>query len=925
MEPKQLIHEAFSKIHHDISWFMQALREVLTDLGEHEAAQCLDGMQPAEQATPPAAAPARPDAPHISESKRRAHEVHALSIGFQLLNLVEENAAAQARRHRESALGADREPGLWAQNIRQLREAGYSAEEIASALREVHVEPVLTAHPTEAKRPTVLQIHRAIYLLIVQLENQMWTPAERAELQQEVRAQLERLWRTGEIFLAKPEVTSELENVLHYLREVFPGVLAKMDQRLRQAWTAQGFPLEMLDDPDNLPRLSFGNWVGGDRDGHPLVTPEVTRTTLQRLRSEGLALLQSELRNLASQLSLADFHTQAPQELRDAIARTAQRMGEVGRQAVARNPHEPWRQFVNLCVARLPIGDAVPSWAYSHRGELGDDLRFLRRTLLRVGATRLARAMVLPVERQVQVFGFQLAALDIRQNSAYHDKAVSQLLMAAGMPETDFEHWDAARRLAFLDAELRTPRPFAPRRVELGTEARSVLECYKVLADHVERFGTEGTGSLIVSMTRDVTDLLVVYLLAREVGLARHEAGGLVCPVPVVPLFETLSDLDRAPAIIRQFVEHPVTRRSLALQARQRPLVQAMVGYSDSNKDGGILAAQWAVHRAQQTMAETAESLGVEMRYFHGRGGTTSRGAGPTHRFLDALPHGSLRGSFRLTEQGETISQKYANAITATYNLELLMAGVAATTLKHRRRQTEEQPLGDVLDRLADHSSEAYRTLIDQPRFLEYWSEATPIDIIERAAIGSRPARRTGRRSFADLRAIPWVFSWNQSRHYLTGWYGLGTALDIMQRDEPEAFNLLAEKGTRMPFLRFFLYNTETALASVDIEVVRNYASLVKDAELREHFLGLVVKEWELTGQMIDRLFRTPRNQRRPRMLSTIALREHGLKLLHQHQVTLLKQWRDAHATGNFAEADNMLPVLLLTVNALASGLRTTG
>lgn len=902
--PQDLVRSAFDKIGRDYAMLLGDFREVLRDLGEAQAAAALE------------------DTGDVAAEPLPTSEIHALSIAFQLLNLVEENAAAQTRRLREGIEGADREPGLWAQNLRQLREAGFTEAQVAEALRNTHVEPVLTAHPTEAKRPTVLHLHRRLYMALVQLENRMWTDAEREDIHTEIRALLEGLWRTGELFLAKPEVSQELENALHYLRDVFPTVLPKLDRRLAHAWRLAGFDPKTLAEPGALPRITFGNWVGGDRDGHPLVTAEVTRGALARLRREAIALLRKQVLDAAARLSLADYQQAAPEELRAAIHVREAELGAAADEVHVRHFHEPWRLFLNLCALKLHAGDGATAHPiYRQSAELLADLALARRALLAVNGARLVDSVLLPLERSVQATGFQLASLDIRQNSAFHDRALSQLLVAAGMPETDFADWDEARRLSFLNAELRMPRPFAPRRAALGTEAQAVLDCYRVLAEHMERFGPEGLGALIVSMTRSLSDLLVVYILAREVGLLRFEAQGLVCPLAVVPLFETIGDLERAPQILADFVRHPITQRSLAAQGVARPLVQAMVGYSDSNKDGGIVAAQWGIHRAQAALTREAGSLGVALRFFHGRGGTTSRGAGPTHRFLEALPHGSLSGSMRLTEQGETIAQKYANAITATYNLELLLAGTAATALKHAHPEPDEPALASAMDALAAESAAAYRALVRAPGFIAYWSEATPIDALERSTIGSRPARRTGARSFEDLRAIPWVFSWNQARHYLPGWYGMGSGLERLEETNPESFALLCREASRWPFLRYVLLNAETSLASASEHWIGEYAGLVRDAELRDRFSARIMEELRRTGTMIDRLFGAPRARRRPRMLETIRLRDEGLRKLHRHQIALLREWR---AGGDGAD-ERLLPALLLTVNAIASGLRTTG
>jgi phosphoenolpyruvate carboxylase len=394
-----------------------------------------------------------------------------------------------------------------------------SGAEIAALLPSIRVEAVLTAHPTEAKRATALGCHRELYLLLVRSENQMWTPLERRQIREEIKGVLERLWRAGEILIQKPDVTAELRNVVHYLREVFPNALPVLDARLRAAWEECGFDAAEVDAPERLPRLAFGDWVGGDRDGHPFVTAEVTAGTLRQLRSEALALLHERLTNVAARLSLSEL-LQAPRaELLEYVAQLSQQLGDRGEQAVRRNPQEPWRQLTNLIVAQLPPADddaPAASSSYKSPADLLADLRFLRESLLNVGAKRLVDMELEPVMRIVETFGFHLAALDVRENSRTHDIAISQLLEAAALPDTKFAEWDEAQRVAFLDRELLTPRPFAQTDATLPREADGVRSCYRVLAAHLEANGPGGLGSLIVSMTRNVSDLLAVYLLARE-------------------------------------------------------------------------------------------------------------------------------------------------------------------------------------------------------------------------------------------------------------------------------------------------------------------------------------------------------------------------------------------------------------------------
>jgi phosphoenolpyruvate carboxylase len=482
-------------------------------------------------------------------------------------------------------------------------------------------------------------------------------------------------------------------------------------------------------------------------------------------------------------------------------------------------------------------------------------------------------------------------------------------------------------RLRFLDRELRSPRPFLHSTASAGPEADAVLGCYRVLAAHIERNGTDGVGALIVSMTRRLSDLLAVYILAREAGLTKLMPEGLACLLPVVPLFETIGDLDRGSAILRIFIEHPVTRGSLRIQRKKGgPLVQqVMVGYSDSNKDAGILASQWALQKAQANLASIGREEGVVIRFFHGRGGTISRGAGPTHRFLEALPHGALSGDIRLTEQGETIAQKFGNLVTATYNMELLVAGVAATAYDHQFGEEAKHKLEPVLEQLAESSTRAYRRLLEADGFIPFFRQATPIDALEHSRIGSRPARRTGQASLADLRAIPWVFSWNQARFYLPGWYGVGSALKELERAEPEEFARLVAGIRSWPFLHYVLTNIESSIASTDIELMHRYADLVDDAKVRGEIFGMILHEWEQTREMLEKLRGSAMAERRPRMLKTLQLRADALRVLHLQEIDLLRRWRKLHETGDEAAADAMLPELLLSINAIASGLRTTG
>ncbi len=894
------------KIEADSRFLNDCFQEVLNELGSPDLAQALE--------TPP------------SELTREVVRLYAAY--FQLLNLVEENATAQYRRRLESEKGMTRISGLWAKSLLKLKNEGFEEQQIVELLPSLQIEPVLTAHPTESKRTTILEHLRALYLLLVKRENQVWTPQEQEAIRQDIKNQLEIIWRTGEIFLEKPTVQVELQGLLYYLTHIFPQSIPLLDARLRAAWEETGFDPQLLRDYRSLPQIRFGNWVGGDRDGHPLVTAEITRYTLLELRKQALALHEKDLTRLAARLSFSENRNLIPPRLLEKNRELAALIGADSVPALERNPIEPWRQMLNLILLRLPTGSFPKSYHYQTAKGLLTDLNFLYDTLQEIGAARVADTEVAPVLRRIQTFGFHLAVLDIRQNSAFHDKAIEQLLQISGQEDANFADWPEEKRLEFLNRELRSPRPFTRPDMPLPPEAQSVLDCYRVVYHYIQTYGHAGIGAFIVSMTRSVSDLLAVYLLAREVGLVFATEDGLVCRVEVVPLFETIEDLQQSPNILEGWLSDPVTQRSLRFQQQMQslpcPIQQVMIGYSDSNKDGGILASLWNLNRGQRRLTEVGEKYGVQIRYFHGRGGTVSRGAGPTHRFIESLPHHSLRGNLRLTEQGETIAQKYANLITSVYNLELLLAGTMLSTVRQHGVPSKPHPLDPIVNTLAETSCAAYEQLLQSEGFVEFFAQATPIDVIEASRIGSRPARRTGRRTLADLRAIPWVFSWGQSRFYLSAWYGVGTALHDLQMQNPNDFARLCEQAVGYPALRYILTNASSAVFLANVEIMELYASLVEDSRLRERFMHNILSEYRLSRTMLETIYGEPIEQRRPRIASMIEARQPKLIQLHRRQVELIKIWRKLEDRTT-PEAEKLLMDLLLVVNAIAGGLRATG
>lgn len=952
----RLLDDPFDKAEGDLRYLVGRLAEVLTEAGRGELAARLPWIG---EAGPPSLSL---QGPGDDASRPDGELIRVTAICLQLLNLAEENAAAQSQRARDDVSGEApaRDPRLWPEVLAAFAGEGADEQRVLETLRGLRVEPVLTAHPTEAKRTTMLEHYRELYLLLVERENSMWSERERRLADDRVRALLERLWRTGAIHLDRPSVQAELSNVLHYFRNVFPDVIVQLGRRLSQSFSDCGFDRAKLAASDAPPRVTFATWVGGDRDGHPGVTAEVTTAALLRLRATALAVLRERLVALGRKLSLSSRLQPPPESLLARVAELEQRLGapsatpgvaEVAAASRVVNLDEPWRQLCALIVEQLPLDTlaaepsaaslslraGAPARRYTRAAELRADLELLDRALRGVGAARIAEMEVQPLRWLVDSYGFHGAVLDVRQNSGFHDRALQQLLEAADLAaDTPFGDWEEPRRLALLERELRSPRPFCQPDAELGEEAHAVISSYRALAAHIDRFGGDGIGALIVSMTRRLSDLLVVYLFAREAGLASFRADGdapdrgLCCPLPVVPLFETIADLEQGPAVLAAFLDHPVTQRSLAVHARQsgQQRQQVMIGYSDSNKDGGVVASAWSLYRGQRAMLEQARARGVALRFFHGRGGTVSRGAGPTDRFLSALPPGSIDRDLRVTEQGETIADKYANRVTATANLEMLLAGAA----RHSAHGTASSggsshaPAGidEAMSALTRASYRAYRELLEAPDFVAFYRQATPIDVIELSRIGSRPARRTGGATLADLRAIPWVFSWSQARYYLSGWFGLGAGLASLERDAPEHLRVLAQHAISWAPLRYLLVNVSTTVASTHREAMARYAALVSDAAVRARTLGAITDELDRTQAMLERLLGGALTERRPRLSRTLALRREPLFSLHLQQIALLARWRETRANDP-AAADVLFDDLLLTVHAIAAGLRTTG
>ena len=851
-----------------------------------------------------------------------ARAISAQGMWFQLLSIAEQNAAMRQRRQSEVERGYDQLRGTFAQVVTAAARDGIAADDVRAVVANLRVRPVITAHPTEAKRVTVLEKHRRIYRRLVDLEAPRWTPRERRALVENLRTEIELLWLTGELRLAKPTVGQELAWGLYFVNEnlfeVVPELVDKLERALRQAYPADRF--------DVPPFFQLGSWIGGDRDGNPFVTNDVTRRTLFDNRIASLRRYRQRVGDLLHALSLTERASPIAPEFREALARELAASGDAER-IRERNPGEVYRQFVTCMLSKLdgaltsaerrePAPEAA---AYRTADELIGDLRTLEAGLVAGRGGRAAELLVRPVRREVEAFRFSTFRLDVRDNSPRVYAAVAALARGRSPGESPAPVSPAWR--AWLQAEL--ARPLRPDRPAPPQEAAEMVDLFRLIHEVRDCLDREAVGSFILSMTHDVADILGVYLLAKEAGLFADAAGVESCTLPIVPLFESIDDLRRAPEIVRDLLQVPLVRRSVRAQGG---VFEVMIGYSDSNKDGGFLSSNWELAKTQLRLTRLGRECGVPIAFFHGRGGSVSRGGAPTGRAIAAQPAGSIQGRLRLTEQGEVVSFKYANRGTAAYQTELLAASVLEHSLKSEREQAlvPTTEFDEAMEALSGAAHAAYRRLVEHPHLVTYFQAASPVEEIALLNIGSRPARRTGMRTLADLRAIPWVFAWTQNRHFIPGWFGVGTGVGtFLEVRGARGETLLQRMFSDFRLFRLIVDEAEKTLAYVDLELARQYADLVADPWVRQEIFTLVTDEYHRTVDVVHRLTGcTELAERFPQFRQRLASRLPTLNQVNRQQIELLRRYR---ATAAEKPPEDQLAALLLSINCIAAGFGTTG
>lgn len=839
---------------------------------------------------------------------------------FALLANVAEDIHRERRRAIHVDAGEPPQDSSLAATYAKLDLAELNSATVADALKGALVSPVITAHPTETRRRTVFVTqHRITGLMRLHAEGHTQTDDGR-DIDLELRRQVLTLWQTALIRLSRLQITDEIDVGLRYYPAALFEVIPQVNSEIRDALRARWPDAELLASPILQP----GSWIGGDRDGNPNVTAEVVRRATGSAAFTAVAHYLAELTDLEQELSLsARLVSVTPElaELADACPENAR-------------ADEPYRRAVRVIRGRLTataaeILDRQPQHEldlgltrYVTPAELRTDLDTVDASLRAHGSALLADDRLALLREGVGVFGFHLCGLDMRQNSDVHQEVVGELLAWAGV-HPDYGSLGEDERVELLAAELSTRRPLLGERAELSDLARGELGVMAAAAHAVRRYGPAAVPNYVISMCQSVSDVLEAAILLKEAGLLDASGPEPYCPVGISPLFETIDDLHNGAAILHAMLELPVYR---ALVSARGDSQEVMLGYSDSNKDGGYLASSWAVYRAELSLVEVARKTGIRLRLFHGRGGTVGRGGGPSYQAILAQPPGAVNGSLRLTEQGEVIAAKYAEPQLARRNLESLVAATLESTLLDVEGLGEAaEPAYAVLDEVATLARRAYAELVhDTPGFVEYFKASTPVSEIGSLNIGSRPASRKPTESIADLRAIPWVLAWSQSRVMLPGWYGTGSAFEqwIAAGPDSEADRVatLHELYERWPFFASVLSNMAQVLAKSDLGLAARYAELVADKSLRRRVFDKIVDEHRRTIAMHklitghDDLLAD-----NPALARSVFNRFPYLEPLNHLQVELLRRYRSG-------DDDELVQRgILLTMNGLSSALRNSG
>lgn len=861
----------------------------------------------------------RQEMPNLVSDLRMADaNLKAFATYFQLVNLAEEQQRVRILRERanqayQSGVAMDE---TIAAAVEVLVKEGYTAQQVQDTLQQMLIEPVFTAHPTESKRRTMRNILRIISELLHRMNLPSTTSRRLEEIRSEIQSYIVLLWQSDETRDRKPTVMDEVRNSgLYFFENTLFDLLPKIYEELEMA-LAKHFPNFEFVIP---PFLRYGSWIGGDRDGNPNVTNTITKETLIAQKEAILEHYNIKVDALYHLLSPSKTRTNFDSALLESVEQDRQLVPGTELDVLERFGQEPYRQKLIMMFRRLRATrelnqqpwneDRKHPRAYQNSEEFLHDLKLIRDSLEHNQGSRLVEGKLDRLIRTVEIFGFHLATLDIRQHARHHRRTVANIVHRYQLVE-DYHALDEPKKVALLTAELQSARPLTAR-LDFEPEDNDVIALFRLIK-HARRFVSPlAIQSYIISMTEGASNILEVLLLAKDAGLL-----GLL---EVVPLFETVADLQHAPQIMAELFENPVYAEHLKLLGHKQ---QIMIGYSDSNKDGGYLQANWMLYTAQRRMAQVCQKYNVTLTLFHGRGGSLGRGGGPTNRAILAQPPESVKGRIRITEQGEVVSSRYSEPEIAHRHLEQLVHAVLCSTGQRPKFEKESQ-WSQIMDALSEIAYRKYRGLVERPEFLDYFQIATPIDQIDQLNLGSRPSRRKTTQSLDDLRAIPWVFAWTQSRANIPSWYGVGTGLfRWVSEDESKRLNYLKEMYRSWPFFRTLLNNVHLGMGRADMSIAGLYAGLAKP-EVADAIFQDVKAEYDLSKRFLlvitgdHELLATE-----PWLQHSIRVRNPYVDPLNFMQVALLEHLRN-HPDD--PQLDEVRKAIILSVNGIAAGLQNVG
>jgi phosphoenolpyruvate carboxylase len=864
----------------------------------------------------------------LNDLPRALAVLKAFTTYFQLINLAEEQQRVYILRERARTAQLQGTPmrETIAHAVHRLRAEGVTADEMRHLLQDLLIMPVFTAHPTESKRRAILQRLYDITAALNELEQPDRLPSENAAITERLRENITVLWQSDETRDRRPTVLDEVRNGVYYFEQtvfnLIPQIYSELASALAEAYPGEEFTITNF--------LRYGSWIGGDRDGNPFVTVAVTEETIREQKEAILKLYNIAVDKLYNHLSSATTRVGFSPELLASIQQDFTLAPVDEHEVLERFHQEPYRQKLILIFRRLRATRAENeiSWrqqvpnprAYRSVDEFRHDLHLIRDSLIANKGERLAQSGLAQLIRCVEVFGFHLATLDVRQHASHHRSAMAEI-MGRYKLASDYASLPEAVRVALLNREILSPRPLTGK-LDFSAETNETLGLFRLIATAHTQVDEGIIQSYIISMTTQVSNLLEVLLFASDAGLAGK--------IDIVPLFETIDDLLAAPQIMTRLFQNEVYRQHLAGRGHHQ---QIMIGYSDSNKDGGYLRANWMLFQAQRNLAQTCDQFGVRLTLFHGRGGTLGRGGGPTNRAILAQPPESVRGRFKITEQGEVISNRYDNPNIAHRHLEQMVSAVLLTSGK-RPEYPQEELWAGIIETVSQHAYRHYRGLVENPAFLRYFHDTTPIDLLDQMNLGSRPSRRKQTASIADLRAIPWVFSWTQARVNLPSWYGVGMALeawvkaavaqptDSVKADPAIRLAHLQEMYKGWPFFTTVLDNVQVGLCKADMAIATLYASLTTP-EVRAEIFTAVLAEYERTKQMVLTITGHQELLQNEEWLQrSIKLRNPYVDPINYIQVALLRQVR---AQTQVEDPEQLRQAVLLSVNGIAAGLQNTG